>query len=289
LTARDHHIFGLLAEHRVLTSTQLGRLCFPSMNRTRARLGELTERGMLVRFRRWREHGTYPWCYTFGHLGAAVHAAATDTDLPTPAQIARRLPLLVHSPTLDHLLGVAEFFTTLHAAGHQPTARAPGGGPATGRARAGGGELTQWWSEARTAAACGNLVRPDGFGEWTTTTPAGLSVSVKFFYEHDTGTETLDRLVDKLDRYEQLAATDINRPILFGLGSRAREEHTHDAITRRYGPHGPPGLTVATTHTAPPAGAADPSGAIWWPVGAPRRRRLAALHAPIPLDPWDTR
>jgi hypothetical protein len=214
-------------------------------------------------------------------LLAAPAAGVTGRSAFT-GEASAKLP---SSPTLDHLLGVAEFFTTLHTAGHSPGA--PPDRP--GRAGAGGGaELSRWWSEARTAEACGRLVRPDRYGEWTATTPGGLAASVRFFYEHDTGTETLARLVAKLDRYEQLAAADIAAPILFGLPSRAREENLHRAITRRYrDSRGPRGLTVATTYAAPPAGTADPSGAVWWAVGATSRRRLAALPTPTPPDPWD--
>jgi hypothetical protein len=288
-----------------MTTNQLTAIMFPSLIRARQRLRELTERGVLARFRRYVPLGSGPWTYTLGLIGAAAHAVHTEQPLPTPGEVTTRIVRLHHAPTLDHLLGVNEFFAQLHAAAR--------GQPGTA--------LTRWWSESVAAGECGGIVRPDGYGEWTQhphTHPdtgqhghAGAPVVVKFFYEHDTGTETLNTMLAKLDRYEQLAAGGITRTVLIQLPSLARENNLHQAIRRRYGDTGPRGVPVATTHTNPPTrrptgltgghgsiqhgpstrppsrarrppGAAGPAplspvGPVWWLIGTNRRRRLAAL------------
>lgn len=179
LTARDHQVISLLAEHKVMTADQLARVAFPSDTRARQRLLQLTRRAVLARFRHHRRPGSLPWNYTLGLLGATVHAAATGAPLPRPAEITNRVLRLHYSPSLAHLLGANDFFTRLI-----------GDARTTGR-----GELTVWWPEPTAARACGGLVRPDGYGEW-----AEGGGAVGFFYEHDTGSETLGALVGKVDR-----------------------------------------------------------------------------------------
>jgi len=308
----------VLAEHKAMTTDQLGRMFFTSMTTTRDRLRLLTTRGVLARFRLYHPLGSLPWTYTLGLLGAIVHAAPTEhDDLPTLAAINARHVRLQHAPGLHHLLGVNEFFTQLDAAARH----IPGAG------------LLRWWGEARTAAACRGIVRPDGHGIWTQpatnphTRPTGAhwsdpdqpdpqpgtaatSAVLEFHFEYDTGTETMSTLLDKLDRYEQLATTGSSRAVLIQLPNRARESTLHRAIRRRYGNGGPRAVLVATTHTTTPAPQTragysviqhgpttqhcgsrgrttaavpiNPTGSVWWPVGTTQRCRLAALAGPPP-------
>ncbi|WP_162829973.1 replication-relaxation family protein [Amycolatopsis palatopharyngis] len=258
LTERDMSLLSYLDRHRVLTALQVTRLLFGSAHHARHRLTALYQRGVLARFRREVWPGSQPWRYTLGHVGATVHAAATDTPLPKPSAVTEKVLRLAHSPHTEHLLGVNEFFT--HLAGHARLHE--------------GCALGQWWPETITADACGGIVRPDGYGEYTD--PNG---TLGFFYEHDTGTETLHTLTDKITKYAELAQAGIGKPVLFRLPSVARERHLHEAITRRWPGRLPvPVATFAADHPAPNEPATD---AVWLPVGQTRRRALTQLPAPL--------
>ncbi|WP_052372387.1 replication-relaxation family protein [Amycolatopsis taiwanensis] len=249
-------LLSYLDRHRVLTALQVTRLLFGSPHHARHRLTALYNRGVLARFRREVWPGSQPWRYTLGHVGATVHAAATDNPLPKPSTVTEKVLRLANSPHTEHLLGVNEFFTRL-----------------AGAARAHNGcVLRQWWPETITADACGGIVRPDGYGEYTD--PHG---TLGFFYEHDTGTETLDTLTDKITKYAELARAGITKPVLFRLPSLAREQHLHVAITRRW-PAGVPVLiaTTAADHSAPCEPATD---AVWLPAGHTRHHTLTELAA----------
>jgi hypothetical protein len=255
LTARDHHVIRLLAVHQVMTAEQIARIAgFPNDTRARHRLLRLFQRGVLARFRRCHRPGSLPWIYTLGLIGAAIHAAHTDKPLPRPAEITQRVVRLHYSRTLDHNLAVNDFFSHLAAhARHTPGCR-----------------LDHWWSEPQAAKACGNLVRPDGYAEWT---EHGRSVG--FFLEHDTGHEPLRKLIEKIDRYTELARAGISRPVLFHLPSAAREANLHQAIARRFPGSGPP-VALATAvhaHSTP-----SPAASIWLPIpSAGPRVRLSHL------------
>jgi len=257
LTERDHLVISMLAEHKVMTAEQLARVAFGNGSRARHRLLILHQRGVLARFRHQRPDARH-WIYTLGMLGTAVHAVRTGAALPRPAEITKRVLRLHYSPTLGHLLGVNDFFTRL--IGHART-----------DAHA---ELSAWWSEAKAAHACGGIMHPDGYGEWTE-----HGAAVGFFYEHDTGTETLAALLGKVERYTELADTGITRPVLFDLPTAGRETNLYQALTRRYGPTGPP-TPIATTSPYPSGGHEhhNPAGPIWLAAGAgPGRLRLIEL------------
>ncbi|MFE5505427.1 replication-relaxation family protein [Amycolatopsis japonica] len=254
LTDRDLSLLGYLDQHRVLTALQVMRLLFGSPHHARHRLAALYHRGVLARFRREVWPGSQSWRYTLGHVGAAVHAAATDAPLPKPSAVTEKVLRLAHSPHTEHLLGVNEFFTVL-----------------TGHARTNPGcVLRKWTPETVTADACGGIVRPDGYGEYR-----DLHGTIGFFYEHDTGTETLDTLTDKITKYAELARSGIRQPVLFGLPGPGRERNLHDAWARRW-PTGPP-VTVATTSTGDTAVVTDP---VWLPAGSHVRRTLTQLATP---------
>ncbi|WP_445189119.1 replication-relaxation family protein [Pseudonocardia sp. Cha107L01] len=262
LTNRDRQVLALLADHRVMTAEQLGRFVYPNIHRARHRLHLLTTRRVLARFRRLTpDAGSLPYIYTLGQLGAAIHAAAHGRPLLKPSDIADRIIRLQQSASLNHRLGVVDFFTRLHAA----AARIPGA------------ELTEWWPEHRIAAACGDLIRPDGYGEWVEPRLGTEVVRTGFFYEHDTGTEKLATLIDKIDRYSALSTTDIAWPMLFELPNPAREHNLHRLIKARYGPRGPATL-IATTHAGYLVEPANPAGPIWWsPATSGHRRQLSTL------------
>jgi Replication-relaxation len=109
-----------------------------------------------------------------------------------------------------HLVGVNSFFAGLASSARtRPDAA-----------------LAAWWSERRCAQRWGRLVRPDGFGRWT----AG-GRTVEFFLEYDTGSETVARVVHKLNGYTDLATlSGIWTPTLFWLPSPSREAEIRRAI-----------------------------------------------------------
>ncbi|WP_186382951.1 replication-relaxation family protein [Amycolatopsis rhizosphaerae] len=262
LTARDAEVLSYLARHRVLTALQLARLVFGSYSHARSRLAVLHERGVLARFRRDIWPGSQPWRYTLGPIGAIVHAAATGAALPRPATVTETVLRLAHSAHTEHRLGVNDFFATL--AGHSQHH--------DGRA------LGEWWPENEVGATCAGIVRPDGYGEYS-----DHDRTLGFFYEYDTGTETLDTLVEKVGKYAELADAGICKPILFHLPSASREHHFHAAVTRRWPVKPPvPIATMPADQLAPPGhhiAAASPSivDALWRPIGHTRRRTLADL------------
>ena len=201
LTLRDRHLLDLLDEHQVLTTSQLTRLAFPSRTMAQRRLLRLTQLGVLDRFRWHQQVGSQDWHYTTGLLGCELIAAARGASAPRPGEHRRRLTRLAANPRLGHLLGSNDVFTRL--AGHAATQP--------------GCALSAWWSERRCAGRYGQLVRPDGYGAWTQ-----HGQHTQFFFEYDTGTEPLTRVVAKLPGYadlaRQLTAPEPSRPGLSTAG-----------------------------------------------------------------------
>lgn len=262
LTARDAEVIGYLARHRVLTALQLARLVFGSYSHARSRLAVLHERGVLARFRRDIWPGSQPWRYALGPVGAVVHAAATGAALPRPATVTETVLRLAHSAHTEHRLGVNDFFATLAGhAQHVPDC-----------------ELREWWPESEIGETCAGIVRPDAYGEYT-----DHDRMLAFFFEYDTGTETLHTLVEKIGKYAELADAGIRKPILFQLPSISREHHLHDAVARRWPTKPPvPVATLPADQLAPPGDRISPArpsvmDALWLPVGHTRRRALTEL------------
>lgn len=187
---------------------------------------------------------------------AGPSSPPTRGDAPPPRRdkIRARNLNLVQSPKTAHLLGVNAFFTDL--AGYARTHP--------------GASLNRWWTESRIAAlapvtfvTAGPLARPDGHGIFT---DAGGTVA--FFLEYDTGTEPLQKLVDKLDGYAAL-----QWPVLFWLHSTAREHNLH----RRLG-----SAPVATVATAARDRAqltrSTPADAMWLVHGEQTGRRTKLVE-----------
>jgi hypothetical protein len=268
LTGRDHTLLRLLAEHRVLTTEHITRLLFPSQERAQRRLLTLYRYGALDRFRRpgLDDDPRTSWRYTLGPAGAAVLAAHRGTDPPHPATLAARLTRLAAHPQLEHLLGVNDLITTLaaHARTHP------------------GYELALWWGERHTTEACDHLVRPDALTLWRH--PGGETL---LLIEHDTGTEPLARVADKLHAYRDLAAAGgphLDRPtpgafaLLFHLPTLAREAHLRPLLETRHTTHTTPPAAgevrmVVATSTAEFTHTAGPAADIWLPLHGHTRQR----------------
>ncbi|UFN96762.1 replication-relaxation family protein [Micromonospora aurantiaca] len=247
ITSRDRQLLRLLDDHQVLTTDQIHQLFFLARRTCQIRLSELYGLGLLDRFRFARTGGgSQPWHWTLGHNGRRFQAAAHERPEPTARASRQAVQRVSASPTLTHLLTVNEFFVRLktHTRRH-PEAR-----------------LDRWWSE-RTTTRQFRTITADGHGIWTA---AGASVG--FWLEADTGTEPLGRLIGKLDRYAALTRrVGIRYPVLFWLGSAAREEHLHRLLRGRRGDV----LVATATHET------DPAQAVWLPGGATGRVGLAQL------------
>jgi hypothetical protein len=114
LTDRDHVLLGWLADHGVLTTVQINRALFGSLDFTQRRLRKLCQAGLLARFRPFRaEGGTYPYHYVLAQLGVEVVAAHRGNDLPRKDQARKRRWHLTNKANLPHLLAVNGFFTEL--------------------------------------------------------------------------------------------------------------------------------------------------------------------------------
>ncbi len=253
LTDRDRRLVGILAEHQVLSTNQLAKLAFPSLDIAQRRLLRLTRLGVLDRFRWHTLVGSDTWHYTLGVSGAAIAAAERGVNAPTPADLRRRVLRLAASPRLGHLLGLNGWFCALAA--HVRTHP--------------GSAFVAWWSERRCAEHYGELVRPDGYGAW-----AEHGQRADFFVEYDAGTEPLGRLAAKLPGYAELAAAGgPDHPVLIWLHSATREAHLHDLLAEH------PAAGAVATGSAELAAALDtgPAGTVWLVPGARRRRQLIEL------------
>lgn len=240
-------IIDLLARHRVFTADQLADLCFPSRWAARIRLVTLAEMEVLARF---RDDNRAAFRYALGYWGAAVHAWRKGDPPPTRPAVAQAIHQLSVSRKRGHLEGVNAFFAAL-----------------TAEARASGGtvRVAQWRSEEEAASLFLGKVRPDGAG--TLAWEGGAAVS--FCFEYDTGSETLERLAAKLDRYASRQPVGGHRAVLIQLAQVGREHNLHRWLT---GPVFP--FAVATTVSV--SGLLEAS---WRPVGATARASLAALGA----------
>jgi hypothetical protein len=228
LTERDHLLLGWLADHNVLTSFQIAHALYPSLDFAQRRLSKLCAKDMLVlgRFRPLRaEGGTYPYHYLLAQRGTELVAVARGEDLPRRDQARKRRWHLTNRANLPHLLGLNQFFIDL--AGYARTHP--------------DASLDRWWPASRFTTYHGFLergdspttlpalpqVRPDGHGIFTE-----HGRSVPFYVEHDTGTEPLTTLVEKIYGYRSLATkTGRIRPVLFWLPTALRERHLHQRLT----------------------------------------------------------
>ena len=253
LTRRDRHLLAWLAEHYVLSTEQITRAFFGSQRYAQRRLALLDRIGAVSRFAFARTPGTGAgagsYRYTLGPLGALLHPTTyTHPDNPAarpPKTQLERVARILVSPRLDHLLGVNDFFTTLHAHTRHHT----------------GSRLRRCWSEQHTttafAAYPGVGIRPDGHGVWSAD-----DAVVGFFLEHDTGTEDLTRVIAKLAGYQRLANGGPRYPVLLWVPSRRREANLLRALTGIRLP-----MPVATAVHHP-----QPAGPIWALAGDPGPR-----------------
>jgi hypothetical protein len=268
LTTRDRLLLSWLAEHYLLSSTQVARALFTNPRTARMRLTILHRLAFLTAIPFGRDDGgALPWLYTLGPLGLDLHPDAYhDPDrrgLRPPRSSVERARRIVGSPQLAHFLGVNQFFVDLHA--HTRTHR---------HAR-----LLRWWSEHHATDAyspTGNPagrggIRPDGHGIWQVDTRAGTR-TVGFFLELDRNTENLARVIGKLRGYEHLARFGPRYPVLLWVPDRRRETSLLRALD------GVPTVMPVAIAVHDP----NPAGPIWALTTQPYQR--LALHE-LPSHP----
>ncbi|MEV6345935.1 replication-relaxation family protein [Actinoplanes sp. NPDC051851] len=278
LTERDHVLLGWLADHGVFTSFQIAHALYPSLDFAQRRLRKLcaTDMEVLARFRPLRaEGGTYPYHYVLSQRGTELVAVARGEDLPRRDQARKRRWHLTNRANLPHLLGVNQFFTDL--AGYARTHPHA--------------SLDRWWPSSRFATFAGFIergdsptvlaavpkVRPDGHGIFTE-----HGRSVPFYVEHDTGTEPLTTLVNKIDGYLDLARrTGRLRPVLFWLPTALRERHLHQRLTEA----GVAYLIATAARDTATQRALSPADEVWQVYHIPGARRRLTDLADLASEP----
>lgn len=256
LTERDRRVIDALAEHQVLTTSQVCDLAFNSERHTTQRMNTLYRLRVVERFRPLVRTGSAPYHWILDEAGAAAVVAAdrdvARRDLGWRRDKALSVALNQH---LAHTVAVNGFFTALaRTARHQP-----------------GSELRQWWPQRRCTREYGHLARPDGYGEWIEN-----DTNVRFFLEHDRGTESLDRLAGKLPGYARLArALDPPPPwVLVTVPTTRREAGVRRVLAQ----------AAVQVATAVYPGPDSPANAIWLPLG-PKTTRLRLIDLSMPDVP----
>jgi hypothetical protein len=246
LTERDREVALYLYDQQVLTTEQLTLLFFSSTRRAQDRLLFLYRQRVLDRFYPASPFGagkpSAHWL--LDEAGAHVVAACLDLDRRELGW-QRRDDWRSH-PQLAHRLAVNRFVTDLIAA----TLPEPRLGVAC------------WYGTREAAVRLGErmrcAVRPDG--EVILLTSSG---PVDLLLEWDRGSETLDRLDQKLRRYRmaehKLRHEDEEpRSILFVVPGRRRLENLRELCADHRGGDWP---ILATTTAELHAG--DPLGSVW--------------------------
>ncbi|MBT8226873.1 MAG: replication-relaxation family protein [Dactylosporangium sp.] len=270
LTGRDLRLLGWLFDHGVLTTEQITDALFGSERFCQRRLLTLTRLGALTRFRPQRpDGGSYPYHYLLDQTGVEIIAAQRGLPAPRRDQARTRRRHLTGRANLAHLLGANEFFTQL--AGYERTHP--------------GSRLERWWPASRfhdrsaffehggdPRVMLMDTPRPDGHGIWVQD-----GITVPFYLEHDTGSEAIDVLFDKIARYEALAAVTGRRwSLLLWLPTARRELHLHQRLASERMPRAAM-ATAARDHTT--GLGYRPAHAVWWPHRRPGTRlTLPDLH-----------
>lgn len=215
LTARDRQVALDCYEHQVLTTEQLCRLHFPSYRAALYRLQALYLMRVLDRFRPFWQYGkgSTPYHWILDEAGAHIIAAEQRIDRQKLRWRHATALGAASSSTLPHRVEVNEFFTRL--------AR---------DAVSNGGRLSEWYGERTTHHMLDGIAKPDGYGVLTLTDSAPLHVLL----ELDRGTETIDRLREKSERYARAiprgALRHANPLVLLAVPSHARAESATAAL-----------------------------------------------------------
>jgi len=164
ITTRDDRLLGWLYDHGVLTTDQIAKALFSSLDFAQRRLLRLTTLGAVARFRPNKlDGGSYPYHYVLAQLGYEHVMGQRGEGLPKRDQARRRYQSLISRPDLPHLLGANGVFTDLafHERTH-PGTRLAQWRPASAFREA--GVLFREGSDHRIISQSRGLHRPDGAG-----------------------------------------------------------------------------------------------------------------------------
>ena len=257
-TPRDRYLAAMLYEHRALTARQIAELAFPSLRAANRRLAELAQLAVTDRTAaRTSPHTTGPYLYTLGPAGALLVGAAHDLSVKELRYDRAVLLRQAARPDLPHTLGCNTLMIHL-AVRHRtdPSVR-----------------LTTWWGPISCLRLWGDAIRPDAYAV-TTHQPATAGSGLGWFFEYDTGTESITQLAAKLRAYHRFSQNYTgHHPVLIHLPTTSREQRLHEVIAETYGPSPVP---VATT-------TGELAEHVWRIVGEDPTRAglhpLADLHA----------
>ncbi|MGC7097652.1 replication-relaxation family protein [Amycolatopsis lurida] len=262
LTDRDRWLCRMLFEHKVLTSTQIIDITFPSRRAANLRLRNLYQWGVLHRFQPHRYPGSHPMHYVLDTAGAVALAREAGLGMAELGYDREREVGRAYSLQLAHNTGCNSLFTTLIRHGRRSEAA---------------GRLTAWWSAFRCARHWGDIVKPDGYGRWHQN-----GRTVEWFTEYDFGTEQLSRLAGKLTRYERLAkTTGVTTPVLMWFPSAQREANAQSVLAEALRELDDPGsVPVATSNAQAASDPLDMTPPRWLSVDRARDKRtaLADIH-----------
>lgn len=218
LTERDREVALCLYNQQLLTTDQLTLLFFTSQRRAQDRLLFLYRQRVLDRFYPASNRGTGKPQAHWLLDEAGAHLVAASLDLDRKQLVWQRREDWRSHPQLAHRLEVNRFVTELIAATlHDPTLG-----------------LAAWFGPREATARMGEkmrgTLRPDA--ELILTAPAG---PVDLLLEWDRGTETLERLEEKLHRYRtaerKLYEYPGPRSILIVLPGRRRLANLRELCT----------------------------------------------------------
>jgi hypothetical protein len=183
LTERDRRIAKDCFEFRVLTSSQITRLYFPSARTATARLDMLYRLRVLDRFRPSLPmgEGTAPYHWFLDEAGALIVADLLDRDRSELGWQHSVAASIATSQKLDHHVEVNEFFTRLSV-----------------EAQRAGGSLSEWYGERTLHHMFAGTMIPDGYGVLSLPGRHELHILI----ELDRASETSARLRKKAADYE---------------------------------------------------------------------------------------
>jgi hypothetical protein len=215
LTERDRQIAVDCFDHRVLTTDQIKRLHFTDTRTTVARLDVLYRLRVLDRFRpsRPRGRGTAPYHWTLDEGGALIVATEKGMERSKLGWQHAVAVGFATSPKLKHHVEVNEFVVRLAV-----------------EAQAAGGMLTHWHGERWLHGAFDGMLLPDTYAALAFRDPPALHLLV----ELDRGTESLETLRDKAERYERRLDykfwREVDPIVLFVVPSEGRARTVTDTL-----------------------------------------------------------
>ncbi|WP_067964098.1 replication-relaxation family protein [Nocardiopsis trehalosi] len=254
LTDRDRVLLQALHTHRVMTTTQVGRLLFsgPHARNARRRLLLLHRLHAIVRFRPLAATGSAPAHWVLAPAGAHVLAQHHGTTVKDLGYTYATAIGVAASSRLRHIVGLTGCYVAFaHAARTTP-----------------GAELQRWRGETESARRWGRYIRPDAYLRWKQN-----GVVLDAFLEYDNGTETLARVEDKIAGYADLAsATGLPSRLLFVAPGHTRERNLARTLDAHHTAEVPIHLSTHALLDGP-----GPARTVWRGTRDDTRKRLADL------------